>query len=149
MQTTLLTRRRTCPFRLDMCCPVCHEGRYDLALRFGLVQKLVIIRVTALRYTCPFAERERNRYKYDYHGGNGRNETKTNGRTDEHALTYKSAHLTARIDHKPFTQDELQLVAVSVLVVVIIIIVTDVLVLCASLKDRFGTQIVNDKVRRL
>ena len=116
-------------------------------LRFGFVQILVIIRVATLRYTCPFAERERKGYKYDYRGGT--EETKPDERTDEHALTHKSAHLTTRIDHKPFTQDELQLVAVFVLVVVIIIIITDVLVLCASLKDRFGTQIVNDKVRRL
>jgi hypothetical protein len=74
---------------------------------------------------------------------------KQNERTDEHALTHKSAHLTTRVDHKPFTQNELQLVQHLVLVVVIIIIVADVLVLCTPLKDRFGTQIMNDKVGRL
>jgi len=90
-------------------------------------------------------------YIYDYRGET--EETKrneTNERTDEHALTHKSAHLTTRVDHKPFTQNELQLVQHLDLVVVIIIIVADVLALCyAPLKDRFGTQIVSGKVGRL
>jgi hypothetical protein len=148
-----LTRCGTGPFGLDVCCPVCHEGRHDLALRPGLVQKLVIVRVTTLRYTCPF-RREKRYILYDYRvEEDGRNE-----RTDEHALTHKSAHLTTRVDRKPFTQNELQLVQhlvlVLVLVLVVIIVVAvvavaDVHVLRAPLKDRFGTQIMGDKVGRL
>ena len=59
-----LTRRRTGPFRLDVCRPVRHEGGYDLALRSGLVQKLVIVRI-ALRYTYSFRKEERNTYESD------------------------------------------------------------------------------------
>lgn len=89
---------------------------------------------------------------------NAKRKTKRNERTDEHALTHKSAHLTTRVDRKPFTQDELQLVRHSVLVLVLILVVViftvadvhvHVQVLRAPLKDRFGTQIMNDKVGRL
>jgi hypothetical protein len=89
----------------------------------------------------------------------GRNETKRNEqRTDEHALTHKSAHLTTRVDREPFTQNELQLVLGqhSVLVVVIITVAVAVVAVAdvrvhvrAPLKDRFGTQIMDDKVGRL
>jgi len=75
--TTQLTRCGTGPFRLDVCCPVCHEGRYDLALRPWLVQKLVIVRITTLRYTCVLSQkktRDTKIYAYGYRGRKKRNE---------------------------------------------------------------------------
>ena len=43
-----LTRRRAGPLWLDVRRPVRNEGRNDLALRRGLVQKLIVIHI-ALR----------------------------------------------------------------------------------------------------
>jgi hypothetical protein len=39
--------------------------------------------------------------------------------TDELALAHKSAHLATRVNRKPFTQDELQLVVLAVVMVVV------------------------------
>jgi hypothetical protein len=92
-----------------------------------------------------------------------------NERTDEHALTHKSAHLTTRVDRKPFTQDKFQLVRrqqhlvpilISILVLVVVVIIISIIIVhvrararaCAvraPLKDRFGIEIMNDKVGRL
>ena len=107
-------------------------------------------------------------------------ETKSNERTDEHALTHKSAHLTTRVDRKPFTQDKFQLVrrqqhlvpiSISILVLVVVVAIISIIIVAvlaadvhvhvhvrararacavrAPLKDRFGTEIMNDKVGRL
>ena len=156
----LLTRCRAGPLWLDVRSPVRHEGRHDLALRLGLVQKLVMVRI-ALRYTCcvfvfcAFFAEVRVSDIYILYG-----RMQVTPRTDEHAIAHKSAHLATRVDREPFTQDELQPVpactfTTGVLIVLVLglvlglIVAVVVVIVHAPLKDRLGTEIMHDKVGRL
>jgi hypothetical protein len=124
----------------------------------------------ALRYTCSLSQGgyENKEFIFIYMKRK-RKRNEMNERTDEHALTHKSAHLTTRVDRKPFTQDKFQLVrrqqhlvpiSISILVLVVVVIIISIIIVhvrararaCAvraPLKDRFGIEIMNDKVGRL